>query len=86
LNLVTIKYNKQHFLIPKNSDVFLFIGIKLWKGLSNEVNEISIFTVVEVLSRVINDVHDPEVRTEMVQLFYAASQKNEEVVRLRESR
>ena len=60
-------------MIPRNSDVFLYIGVKLWKFLPIQEHKISIFTVVEVLSRAIDEVQDTEVRVEMAELFHQAS-------------
>ena len=53
--------------------MFLYIGIKLWKCLPIQEHEISIFTVAEVLSRAIDGVHDPEVRSKMAVLFHQAA-------------
>jgi len=67
-------------LIPRNSDVFLFIGVTLWKYLPIKEHEISIFTVVEVLSRVIDGVYDQEVRGEMAGLFYQAGKETKRLL------
>ena len=67
-------------LIQRDSDVFLYIGVKLWKHLSIEEYEISIFTVVEVLIRAIDSVHDSEVRVKMAELFHEASNETKKLL------